>query len=51
MMQELIHAHDGFKIIQNLCKNDIIEFIFYVSTNDIIYNIYFSIIVLEIIYI
>ncbi len=25
MIQELIAAHDGFKIIQNLCKNEIIE--------------------------
>ncbi len=24
MIQELIAAHDGFKIIQNLCKNEII---------------------------
>ncbi len=34
--QELISAHDGFKIIQNLCKNDGIEFIFYISTIDVI---------------
>ncbi len=28
MIQELIAAHDGFKIIQYLWKNEIIEFIF-----------------------
>ncbi len=28
MIQKLIAAHDGFKIIQNLCKNEIIELIF-----------------------
>ncbi len=36
MIQELIAARDGFKIIQNLCKNEIIEFIFYISTIDVI---------------
>ncbi len=36
MIHELIAACDGFKIIQNLCKNEIIEFIFYISTIDII---------------
>ncbi len=36
MIQELIAVRDGFKIIQNLCKNEIIEFIFYISTNDVI---------------
>ncbi len=36
MMQELVVVHDAFKIIQNLCKNEIIEFIFYVSTVDFI---------------
>ncbi len=36
MMQELIDACDGLKIIQNLCKNEIIEFIFYISTIDVI---------------
>ncbi len=36
MMQQLIDACDGFKIIQNLCKNEIIEFVFYISTTDII---------------
>ncbi len=36
MIQELIVAHDGFKIIQNLCKNEIIEIIFYISTIDVI---------------
>ncbi len=36
MIQELIAARDRFKIIQNLCKNDIIEFIFYISTIDVI---------------
>ncbi len=36
MIQELIAAHDGFKIIQNLFKNEIIEFIFYISTIDVI---------------
>ncbi len=36
MIQELIAAHDGFKIIQKQCKNEIIEFIFYISTIDVI---------------
>ncbi len=36
MIQELIAARDGFKIVQNLCKNEINEFIFYISTIDII---------------
>ncbi len=36
MMQELIVARDGFKIIQNLRKNEIIEFIFYISTIDVV---------------
>ncbi len=36
MIQELIAARDGFKIIQNLYKNEIIEFIFYISTIDVI---------------
>ncbi len=36
MIQELIAARDGFKIIQNMCKNEIIEFIFYISTIDVI---------------
>ncbi len=36
MIQELIAARDGFKIIQNLCKNEIIEIIFYISTIDVI---------------
>ncbi len=36
MIQELIAARDGFKIIENLCKNEIIEFIFYISTIDVI---------------
>ncbi len=36
MTQELIAARDGFKINQNLCKNEIIEFIFYISTIDVI---------------
>ncbi len=35
-IQELIAAHDGFKIIQNLCKYEIIEFIFNISTIDVI---------------
>ncbi len=34
MIQELIAARDGFKIIQNLHKNEIIELIFYISTID-----------------
>ncbi len=32
MIQELIAARDGFKIIQNQCKNEIIKLIFYIST-------------------
>ncbi len=36
MIQEQIAARDGFKIIQILCKNEIIEFIFYISTIDFI---------------
>ncbi len=36
MIQELIAARDGFKLIQNLCKNEIIEFNFYISTTDVI---------------
>ncbi len=36
MIQELITARDGFKIIQNLFKNEIIELIFYISTIDVI---------------
>ncbi len=36
MIQELIAACDDIKIIQNLCKNEIIEFIFYISTIDVI---------------
>ncbi len=36
MVQELIAACDGYKIIQNLWKNEIIEFIFYISTIDVI---------------
>ncbi len=36
MIQELIAASDGFKINQNLCKNEIIGFIFYVSTIGVI---------------
>ncbi len=36
MIQELIAACDGFKIIQNLCKNVIFEFVFYISTIDVI---------------
>ncbi len=36
MIQELIAALDGFKIIQNLCKNEIIDLIFYISTIDVI---------------
>ncbi len=36
MIQELIAARDGFKIIQNLLKNKIIGFIFYISTIDVI---------------
>ncbi len=36
MIQELSAACDGFKIIQNLCKNEIIEFIFFLmSTIDV----------------
>ncbi len=38
MIQELIAACDGSKIIQNLCKNEIIEFIFYIS----IYPLYWK---------
>ncbi len=34
--QELIAGCDDFKIIQNLSKNEIIEFIFYISTVDVI---------------
>ncbi len=33
MIKELIAALDGFKVIQNLCKNEKIEFIFYISTH------------------
>ncbi len=40
MIQELIAARDGFKIIKNLWKNKIIEFIFYISSIDIILTIY-----------
>ncbi len=36
VIQEPIAARDGFKIIQNLSKNEIIEFIFYISTIDVI---------------
>ncbi len=36
MIQELIAARDGFKINQNLSKNEIIELIFYISTIDVI---------------
>ncbi len=36
MMQKLIAACDSFKLIQNLYKNEIIEFIFYISTIDVI---------------
>ncbi len=36
MIQELIAVRDGLKIIQNLCKNEIIELIFYISTIDVI---------------
>ncbi len=36
IMLELIVAYEGFKIIQNLYKNEITEFIFYISTIDII---------------
>ena len=36
IIQELIDARDGFKIINNLCKNEIIELIFYISTIDVI---------------
>ncbi len=36
VIQELIAARDGFKILQNLCKNEIIEFIFHISTIDVI---------------
>ncbi len=35
-IQKLIATHDGFKIIHNLCKMDIIEFIFNISTIDVI---------------
>ena len=35
IIQELIDARDGFKIINNLCKNEIIELIFYISTIDV----------------
>ncbi len=35
MIQELIAACDGFKIIQNLCKNEIIELMFYISIIDV----------------
>ncbi len=36
MILELIAAYDGFKIIHNLCKIDIIEFIFNISAIDVI---------------
>ncbi len=36
MMQELVDAHDGFKIIQNLFRKEIIEFIFCISTINVI---------------
>ncbi len=36
VIQELTAAHNGFTIIQNLCKNKISKFIFYISTIDVI---------------
>ncbi len=36
MIQELIAARDGFKISQNLYKNEIIDFIVYISNIDVI---------------
>ncbi len=36
IIQELIASRDGFKIVQKLCKNGIFEFIFYISTSDVI---------------
>ncbi len=47
MIQELIAARDGLKLIQNMCNNAIIKFVLYISAIDVIYTIYFNINLLE----
>ncbi len=36
MIQELIAARDGLKLIQNMCNNAIIKFVLYISAIDVI---------------